>query len=173
MGAARINSLLLICVSYIWTQGFPSFSPMWTQIAFSRHDPICHLTWQLLSFVCLSHNPAFLCSYLFFLLLYCVTLEMCLFYRREGRSLPEIHNPLLLSVLTLHFKLLQQLPTFQHLPSLYIHRESEKNPKRTQLCKWHILQPDSLELIKNVTIMLSILCQGKDICIFMQCADPD
>lgn len=62
MGAARINSLLLICVSYIWTQCFPSSSPMWTQIAFSRHVPVCHLTWQLLLS---AFSQLCLCRYVF------------------------------------------------------------------------------------------------------------
>lgn len=108
-GAERINSLLLICVSYIWTQSFHSFSPVWTQIAFSRRAQICYLTWQLLFFLPFS-KLCLLCSCFFFffslpLLLCCVTPEMCLFYRQEGRSLPGIHNPLL-SVLIFHFKLL-------------------------------------------------------------------
>lgn len=64
-GAERINSLLLICVSYIWTQSFHSFSPVWTQIAFSRRAQICCLTWQLLFFLPFS-KLCLLCSCFFF-----------------------------------------------------------------------------------------------------------
>lgn len=143
MGAARINSLLLICVSYRWTQCFPSSSPLWTQIAFSRHVPICHLTWQLLSS---AFSQLCLCHYIFSSSS-ALWHQRCVYFPDEKVGLCQKFR------IFFSYQCLCSISNFSNnLLVFYICFGYFMYIVKTQanLCELHILQTDFSELDENV-----------------------